>query len=175
MLNNYNSLIDPSTIKQMCAVAAQTPAGIFAELGVYRGGSARELAVVAEQQQRELHLFDTFSGIPYRIDDDSHAVGDFADTNEQEVRALIPSAIFHVGVFPATMPEQLPPVAFLHIDADQYESYVHAIRLFSPLMVEGGIMWFDDYACLASATRAVDEAFGERVIRKEFNKAYVRF
>ena len=175
MSHNSNSLIDPNTIAQMCEVAAQTPAGIFVEFGVYRGGSALKLAEVAISQQRELHLFDTFTGIPYRQDGDSHLVGDFSDTNEQAVRDLIPSAVFHVGVFPDTMPEKMPQIAFLHIDADQYQSYVSAIHLFSPLMVKGGVMWFDDYNCLPAANRAVDEAFGDRVVTGQFDKALVRF
>jgi len=175
MSHNSNSLIDPNTIAQMCAVAAQTPEGIFVEFGVYRGGSALKLAEVASAQHRELHLFDTFTGIPYRQDGDSHLVGDFADTNEQAVRDLIPSAVFHVGIFPDTMPESLPNIAFLHIDADQYQSYASAIRLFSPLMVAGGVMWFDDYNCLPAANRAVDEAFGDRVVTDQYAKAMVRF
>ncbi|MFA6125413.1 TylF/MycF/NovP-related O-methyltransferase [Sphingomonas sp.] len=169
------SVINPVTLAQLYLVASCTPPGIFVELGVYKGGSARILADVAESQGRELHLFDTFTGMPFQHTGDSHKVGDFADTDESSVRALIPSAIFHVGVFPQTMPGNLKPIAFCHIDADQYQSYVDAIALFSPLMVKGGIMWFDDCDSLESATKAVNEAFGDRVIRGEMLKPIVRF
>ena len=171
----YNSLISPETVYQMCAVASETPPGAFVEFGVYKGGSAYWLAKVAEIQDRELHLFDTFTGIPYAQDGDVHQIGDFSETSEKKVRELIPMAHFHVGIFPETMPDYLPKIAFLHIDADQYQSYVHAIRLFSPLMLKGGIMWFDDYNCLPAANKAIDEAFGDRVIKDEFHKAIVRF
>lgn len=169
------SLIAPATVRQMCELASTTPPGAFVEVGVYQGGSAVQLADVAIRQNRALHLFDTFCGIPFAEDGDSHSIGDFADTSAAQVQTLIPSAILHVGAFPQTMPAQFGPVAFLHIDADQYRSYVDAIKLFTPLMVPGGVMWFDDYDCLDSANRAVDELLGARVVSGEFPKAIARF
>lgn len=169
------SLIDPGIVAQLCAAAAATPPGIFVEFGVYQGGSARALANVAEAQGRALHLFDTFTGMPVSGPGDSHAVGDFKDTDEAAVRALIPSAVFHVGVFPATFPAELSPIAFAHIDADQYQCYLDAIDRFCPRMVPGGLMWFDDCGILPSADRAVIERFGSRVDRTGFSKWVVRF
>jgi hypothetical protein len=134
-----------------------------------------QLADVAERQNRVLHLFDTFGGMPISGPGDSHAVGDFGDTSEAAVRALIPSATFHVGTFPATCPAVLPPSAFAHIDADQYQSYIDAIDRFGPRMVPGGVMWFDDCGILPSADAAVIERFGERVDRTSFSKWIVRF
>ena len=169
------SLIGPETIAQMCAQAGATPAGVFVEFGVYKGGSARALADVAEAQGRALHLFDTFSGMPVSGPGDSHKVGDFGDTDEAAVRALIPSAVFHVGIFPATFPPDMPGIAFAHIDADQYQCYLDAIDLFGPRMVPGGLMWFDDCDSLPSADKAVTERFGDRVDRTRFHKWVVRF
>lgn len=174
-MSEAQSLISPVTIAQMCRLAATTPPGAFAEFGVYKGGSAARLAEVAREQGRELHLFDTFTGMPISGPGDSHMVGDFADTSEQAVRALIPDAIFHVGVFPATAPADMPRIAFFHIDADQYQSYMDAIAWAAPLMVPGGVMWFDDCASLPSADRAVLECFGDRVDRTSFDKWVVRF
>jgi O-methyltransferase len=159
----------------MCELAARTPAGAFVEIGVYKGGSARLLADVAEQQGRELHLFDTFTGMPIAGPEDSHQVGDFADTSEAAVRALIPSAHFHVGIFPATAPVAMPPIAFVHLDVDQYQSYRDAIAWAAPLMVPGGVIWFDDCGILPSADRAALEAFGERVDKTSYDKWVVRF
>jgi predicted O-methyltransferase YrrM len=173
--NIGKSLVSERVLRDMCAIAEQTPSGAFVELGVYRGGSARKLADVAERQGRALHLFDTFTGIPFKGHHDNHAVGDFADTDEDAVRRLIPTAHFHVGVFPDTMPADLGSIAFAHIDADQYQSYKDAIRLFSPLMVEGGVMWFDDVGCLESADKAVQEEFAGRLEQAASGKFYVRF
>jgi hypothetical protein len=170
-----SSLIGPPTIAQMCALAAGMPPGVFVEFGVYKGGSARALADVAEAQGRALHLFDTFTGMPVAGPGDSHKVGDFADTDEAAVRALIPSAVFHVGVFPATFPPDLPGIAFAHIDADQYQCILDAIDLFGPRMVPGGVMWFDDCGALPSADRAVLERLADRVDRASFDKWIVRY
>jgi len=169
------SLICQNTIAQMCTLAAATPPGVFIEFGVYQGGSARALADVAEAQGRALHLFDTFTGIPFAHPGDGHAVGDFADTDEAAVRALIPAAVFHVGTFPQTMPPGLPGIAFAHIDADQYQSIADAIDRFGPLMVPGSVMWFDDCGSLQSADRAVLERLHDRVDRQSFDKWIVRY
>lgn len=169
------SLITESVLNELCHIAEKTPDGVFVEFGVYKGGSAQYLSRIAETQHRELHLFDTFTGIPFFTEGDSHAIGEFSDTSLKAVKALIPSAVFHVGEFPATMPKDFPRVAFLHIDADQYQSYVDGIKLFSPLMVPGGVMWFDDYGCLACADKAVNEAFPDSLIKAECGKFYVKF
>ena len=170
-----SSLISPDTIMQMCQLAAGTPPGVFVEFGVYQGGSARALADVAEAQGRALHLFDTFTGMPFCHPGDNHQVGDFKDTDEAAVRALIPSAVFHVGIFPQTMPPDLPGIAFAHIDADQYQSIADAIDRFGPLMVPGSVMWFDDCGILPSADRAVLERLADRVDRQSFAKWIVRY
>jgi predicted O-methyltransferase YrrM len=162
-------------IERIEAMARQMPPGVFVEFGVFRGGTARTLANVAEEQERELHLFDTFTGIPFKGPRDVHSVSDFGATSEKEVRELIPTAIFHVGIFPTTMPDKLGRIAFCHIDADQEQSYRDAIRLFSPLMVKGGVMWFDDYGCFGGVTAAVDEAFGDRIVKDNANKPHVVF
>jgi hypothetical protein len=87
----------------------------------------------------------------------------------------MPLAIVVAGVFPESS-LAMPPVAFAHLDCDQYRSIAEAARFLEPLMVEGGVMWFDDYNCLSSATKAVDEVFGGRVKHAPIsNKGYVEF
>jgi hypothetical protein len=156
----------------MLELAAKSPAGgCFVEVGVYKGGAAWHLAQLARRQRRQLHLFDTFTGIPEALPDDTHKVGDFADTAYDMVKELIPDAVFHVGIFPNTLPLHMPPIAFAHIDCDQYMS-THAAIARLPMTV-GGIMLFDDYRCTWGATRAVDEAFGNRIHLTKQDKAYV--
>lgn len=169
------SLISECVLNEMAKFASETPDGVFVEFGVYRGGSAVVLAEIAEKQGRNIHLFDTFTGIPFRHELDQHDEGDFSDTSEIEVREMIQNAIFHVGVFPETMPEVFQQIAFCHIDADQYKSYKDAIKIFSPLMVKGGIMWFDDVGCLNSADIEVQEAFNGDIEKAKCGKFFKRF
>lgn len=122
-----------------------TPPGPLVELGVYRGGSAWHFMQIAKQRGCELHLFDTFAGIPWRSDDDKHQVGDCADTSLEAVQAVVPDAVYHVGVFPYTMPGNLDRIAFIHCDVDQVKSVRSVLALLWPLVIPGGIIAFDDW------------------------------
>jgi O-methyltransferase len=172
-----DTLLGEIALSSMCHIASQCPSGCFVEFGVYKGGSAWRLARVASEQGRELHLYDTFEGIPFRAEVDSHQVGDFADTSYEAVCEAIPDAKVHRGVFPETL-VKMPPIAFVHVDADQYQSIKAALDVLGPLMVPGGAMIFDDVPCLPGATLALQEWLQERRMAYEMtaaNKALVRF
>ena len=143
----------------LAAVASTAPPGAFVEVGVYQGGSAWHLYQVAERQGRTLHLFDTFTGIPHKGDLDTHAIGDYGNVDLKNLRADFPNAVFHVGVFPATLPGDLRGLAFVHVDCDQYAGHRACIDLLYPRLVPGGIMMFDDYPVLRGAKQAVEETF----------------
>lgn len=166
------SLVSIDAINDLCGYAAESPPGCFVEFGVYKGGTASYLAQIARMQGRSLFLYDTFCGMPFQGDMDKHAVNDFADTSLEAVKKVIPDAIFCVGTFPESV-VPMPPIAFAHIDADQYQSIKDAIRIFVPLMVTGGIMVFDDYNCLESANQAIHEweyELGYHIAKTEFRK-----
>lgn len=166
------SLLADDTLETLCSVAADCPPGAFVEFGVYRGGAAEKLAIVARLQRRPLYLYDTFRGMPYRGEDDYHPVGDLGDTSVAEVQALVPEAVIVPGIFPDSL-IPMPPIAFVHVDADQYQSVAAACRVFPPLMVSGGVIIFDDYLCLPGATRAVRE-WGEPIELTPQSKALWR-
>lgn len=169
------SLVPHDAIGSLVALAESAPPGCLVEVGVYRGGTAWHLARIAREQGRALHLFDTFEGIPERHPefDVEHKVGDFADASLDEVRTAVPDAVFHVGTFPDTMPGDLPPIAFVHVDCDQYGCCVEVIRRMLPLLVDDGIMLFDDYGKTSGVTKAVDEEMPRQFIRfTDQGKAY---
>lgn len=155
-----DSIIADDNIGYMLELAEIMPPGPFVEVGVYKGGSAWHLATLAAKQGRALHLFDTFTGIPHKSHWDQHEIGDFGDADFETVKAAIPDARFHVGVFPETLPGDLWDIAFAHIDCDQYRSIKSACICLWPRMAPGGIMLFDDYGSIAAANKAVDEFFG---------------
>jgi O-methyltransferase len=159
--------------KVMLNVASVTPPGKFVEIGVYQGGSAYVLDYLAKVDSRELHLFDTFCGMPVKSDVDRHEIGDFADTNAERVKQIIPDAFFHIGMFPDTLPHDLRGIAFAHVDCDQYESVKAACMHLPRRMVRGGIIYFDDYGCLAGATQAVDEVLPKRIVLQNGKAMYV--
>jgi O-methyltransferase len=168
------SLVHIDTIREFISLARDTPPGCFVEVGVYQGGTAAHLNRLAVEQNRKLFLYDTFTGIPEKSPIDRHIVGDFSDTSIELARAAAPDAQIIVGIFPGTLIE-MPPIAFAHIDCDQYASVKACCEVLGPRMVEGGVMWFDDYYCLDGATAAVNECFGARVCIAASEKAFVRF
>jgi hypothetical protein len=159
--NEMVTLLSPASLEVLCGLAAGCPLGDFAEIGVYQGGSAVFLYEIAKRQGRALHLFDTFEGMPFKGENDSLEAGIFADVDFYHVKSKMPLARFYRGVFPETMPEFMPPLAFVHVDCDQYQSVKDSIARMWPLLVDGGIMLFDDYTELKSSRMAVDEAFSD--------------
>lgn len=174
-VGGLESLLRYDVLVELVHTARQCPPGDFVEVGVYKGGTAAALAGVAREQGRRLFLFDTFKGIPHASAIDRHKVGDFADTSLKTIRKAIPDAICKAGVFPATLTPEVGPIAFAHVDCDQYESVKACCKHLAPLMVLGGVMVFDDYDVLPGAKQAVDEAFGDRVTISKEGKARVVF
>lgn len=168
------SQVGQDVIEELIGHASQAPPGAFLEVGVFQGGTAWHLAKLAAAQGRELYLFDTFTGIPYSSPIDSHKVGDFGGVDLAAIRAMFPGAHIVPGIFPASACD-LPRLAFVHLDCDQYQSVKEAAVYLRPLMVKGGLMWFDDSPCLESAKLATAELFGERLVLSRTNKHYVRF
>jgi hypothetical protein len=170
-------LVGNDTLEEMCRVLRECPPGCVVEVGVYQGGSARWLYEVCEEQHRSLFLYDTFRGIPFQGPGDSHKVGDFGDTDIETVSKMLPKSVVIQGVFPDSM-VKMPRVAFAHLDCDQYKSIKDAIYALTPLMVEGGIMWFDDVGCLDGANKAFNEwreETGMDAYKAKCGKYFARF
>jgi radical SAM superfamily enzyme YgiQ (UPF0313 family)/2-polyprenyl-3-methyl-5-hydroxy-6-metoxy-1,4-benzoquinol methylase len=148
------------------ALQAARLEGDVAEIGVYKGGTARLLSLALRQSGKTIHLFDTFEGMPSTDPDrDAHHKGDFSDTSLESVKRSLEGCT-NVGFYPGFFPATAPPVAGLrfslaHIDVDIYRSVLDCCEFFYPRMVQGGIMVFDDYGfeSCPGAKAAVDEFF----------------
>lgn len=172
------SLIGPTTLADLVQQAEHTPPGAWVEVGVYRGGSAQRLYIAAQQQRRTLWLFDTFTGMPFCHEGDAHPVGDFGNVDLPALKAAMPAARFIEGVFPDTLTakvlREIAPIAFVHVDCDQYASVKACIEHLIPLMALGGVMWFDDPGCLESADRAVNETLAEQTQTLNGKRYYIK-
>ena len=156
------SLLTGERLVKFYALAESSPPGALMEVGVYQGGSAEVLYGLAKKQDRELWLYDTFSGIPHSHDIDPHKVGAFSETSFEVIRKEFPSAIIQKGIFPDGL--MLPgKIAFVHLDCDQYKSYRQSLDELLPKVVSGGMIVCDDYA-LAGAAKAIDETKHEKEI-----------
>lgn len=130
------------------AVSCLMAPGAVAELGVYKGGSSLLLAKVFGD--RPVYGFDTYTGMP--CDDelipDGHKEGDFADTSVADVMWLMkqhgaPNFIPVVGTFTWWQEDQR--FAFVHLDADIFQSTRDAVQYFAPRINRDGGIFFDDY------------------------------
>lgn len=137
--------------------------GDVADLGSYRGGIALVLRRLAPD--RHLHLFDTWCGIPYSDPLCHHKQGEWAASLE-DCKTLVGNndkTWYWQGVFP-TSAEGIPPsytFSFVYVDMDTYQATRDALEFFWPRMVQGGVMFLDDYGWepCAGVKKAVDEYF----------------
>jgi O-methyltransferase len=158
------------------AEAVVTPGAEVAEFGVYQGATARILADVMARRSpdAELHLFDTFVGMPseegYDYSGEEYRPGDLGDVDVRAVRAVVERdgvhPVFHIGTFKDTLPEAEATgrLSLSHIDADLYESVLEACEWCYPRTIAGGAIVFDDYAAedCPGADRAIAEFFNPR-------------
>ncbi len=139
--------------------------GAIAELGVWRGNSAAVLHALLPE--RELYLFDTFTGFDGKDLEPTEPQGHvpkFSDTSEARVRALVgdsPRVHLVKGYFPDTT-EQVPPetrFAFVHLDCDLYTPMRAGLEWFHPRLAPGGMILVHDYGGggWPGVTRACDE------------------
>ena len=126
--------------------------GVFVELGVYKGDSARVLHHL--DPGRPLHLFDTFSGF---MEDDliletgeaaTYTPDNFADTSVKSVLEKIAgnhNIVVHPGYFPDSACDFYEQVALVNLDADLYNPTKAGLEFFYPLLSPGGAIIVHDY------------------------------
>jgi hypothetical protein len=153
--------VDEAYAIRSAVLATAKIEGDIAEVGVFRGGTAR---VICEAKgDRPLHLFDTFEGLPApgEVDSAFHK-GQYACSLES-VRDYLrgfANVGFYKGYFPATGEAIKDRVfSFVHLDVDLYASTRQALEFFYPRMNPGGIIISHDYVVFPGVRKAFDEFF----------------
>ncbi|MDQ6632182.1 MAG: TylF/MycF family methyltransferase [Verrucomicrobiota bacterium] len=158
--------------------------GDLVECGVWRGGSAVIMALAARhfKQQRRIHLFDSFEGLPEPTAADEKAAKDYSEGKAsgsltsigkcsvglEEVKDLLLNKLqfdksfihFHVGWFQNTIPadaEKMGPIALLRLDGDWYESTRICLEYLYPKISPGGLVILDDYHFWVGCKKATNE------------------
>ncbi len=172
--------------------------GAMVECGVWKGGSMMAVALTLlglGRQDRELHLFDTFEGMPEpgELDvahDGTAAAADFEKTRISEdssewCRApleMVQRAVRSTGYNPDkihlikgkvedTVPGAAPTkIALLRLDTDWYESTRHELEHLFPRLSPGGVIIIDDYGHWQGARRATDEFLAQHNIPLLLNR-----
>lgn len=166
--------------------------GALVECGVWKGGSTMAMALTLNEQDnpdRELYLYDTFSGMTSPTDlDVSHSgskakdvftktsnaedASDWCACSIDEVKGNLSSTgypqeklHFIEGKVEDTIPKNLPEsIAILRLDTDWYESTKHELEYLFPLLSPKGVIIIDDYGYWKGARKAVDEYIAEKDI-----------
>jgi O-methyltransferase len=181
----------PAAVFTLCDavkyVARARIPGAFVECGVFMGGSSMAAALMAKHLgiALDIHLFDTFEGMPRPTERDAFIysgkpaldIQGFYDNtgkawtrcDEPAVRANMATTgydprllHFHRGMVETTIPDQAPErISVLRLDTDWYESTKHELIHLWPRLSPGGILIVDDYGEFTGARDAVDEYFAD--------------
>jgi hypothetical protein len=163
--------------------------GDIAECGVWRGGSVMAVALTLlrlGEADRDLYLFDTFTGMPEPGPADvpspydgysplrrwrraARAGRQWAGVPAERVRRAVESTGYPpkriklvAGMVERTLPAEAPErLALLRLDTDWYASTRHELEQLYPRLADGGVLLIDDYGHYRGARRAVDEFFAE--------------
>jgi hypothetical protein len=169
-------------------VVANRVPGALVECGVWKGGSMMAVALTLLRlgdTERELVLFDTFTGMTEPTEEDANSPYDgyslygmwkrrtnWSGVPAAEVRAAMASTGYPMervrlveGPVEETLPAAAPDaIALLRLDTDWYASTRAEMEHLYPRLHRGGVLVIDDYGHYAGARRAVDEglqALGE--------------
>jgi O-methyltransferase len=177
-------------------VSARAIPGALVECGVWRGGSMMAVAITLLRlgiTDRDLYLFDTFTGMTAPSDEDvKHsgeravdlladqgresdiwAIASIEDVREAVLGVGYPEERIHFvqGPVEETLPERAPrEIALLRLDTDWYSSTKHELVHLYPRLMSGGILILDDYGYWQGARRAVDEYISENGLTLLLNR-----
>jgi len=151
LLQIYEAIIKTRSIK-----------GAMAEVGVYKGATAKFIAELKEN--KPLYLFDTFTGLPNveEIDKPRFFKGRLVASYQRlkEYLAEYSGVFIYKGVFPATSkPIKNINFSFVNIDVDIYSRTLDCLEFFYPRMNKKGIMILHDYQWVKCVKKAVDVFF----------------
>lgn len=132
--------------------------GVIVEAGAFHGGSTAKLSLVARLANRELHVFDSFEGMPanaeaggksiygreHHFPKGSHAVP-LEEVKNNVARYGDPARThFHKGFFDKTMPKFHEEVAAACVNVDLAQSTRDCLKYLWPLTSPGGIVFSQD-------------------------------
>lgn len=143
------------SLYQLALMEALSQNGDVAQVGVYRGGTARMIAECFAHTQKKFYLFDTFEGLPSASEEDgvsgskNNEVKQFTNVDFNEVKNLfsgVSNVAFRKGYFPDTAQGlEGHSFCFVYLDADLYTSIRDGLAFFYPRMIRGGVIVIDDY------------------------------
>ncbi len=147
-----------------CALLATKLPGDFAEVGVYRGASAK--IICKAKGKKPLHLFDTFEGLPKPGKLDGVLQKKQYKSSLKKVKIYLKkykNIFLYKGMFSSKAKLiKKKTFSFVHLDVDLYSSTIDCLKFFYPRMVKGGIIVSHDYSTLIGVKKAFEEYFTDK-------------
>lgn len=157
--------------------------GAVVELGCHTGKTSVFLRMIIDHfaPERELHVYDSFEGLPQPTGKDVRTGSAEPYRKEGEFRATVEDVLatfarwdvaaptVHAGWFEDTLERELPErVAFAYLDGDFYDSLKTSLQALYPRMTPGAIAIVDDYCDADANPRAWDLLPGAKIASDEF-------
>jgi O-methyltransferase len=156
--------------------------GDLVECGVWKGGM---IAAIYERlrQRRQVHLFDSFQGLPKAETIDGPAAMRWQQSSADNCMVNSGFAIsamemahcrtyeVHEGWFHDTLIHYEGSIALLRLDADWYESTWQCLELLFNRVVKNGIIIIDDYYVWDGCARAVHEFLSNKDLTERIEQA----
>lgn len=188
------------TLLSLAHKASKVP-GDFVMAGIAQGGDAYGvlffLACSGNLQDRQVHLFDTWEGLPaavvgedkgfqegwYRVNFNGFVVNGISYGKLYDSTPNIPGkwkdsmahVVIHKGLFVDTMPNvvQNMTLAFLSCDGDMYASTRDCLQSSGNRVVAGGPIYQDDYYTFFGNYKAVQDYRNDMHINDDVAPIYV--
>ena len=139
--------------------------GDIAEVGVYKGGSARIICLA--KKNKSLFLFDTFRGLPdiSECDKNHFKKGQYA-ASMQEVKKTL-EGYSNIFISEGSIPESAETIkdkrfSLVHLDVDIYSSTLKSLHFFYPRTNKGGVIISHDYKTSYGAQKAFNDFFEDK-------------
>jgi len=153
-------------------VSAMKRQGTVVEMGCYAGTTSLFMRRLLDELNSplELHVYDSFAGLPEKSAQDSSPAGlqfragELAVTKQTFIKnfkkAGLKLPVIHKGWFHDMTANDMPgDIVFAFLDGDYYESIMDSLKLVAPRLSHGSVVIVDDYLseALPGARKAVHD------------------
>lgn len=156
-------------LRELQEVLGKDIEGEVLEFGCYVGTTSLFFQRILIGSGRQLHVYDSFAGLPEKQAEDSSPIGDQFKTGvlKSSKKALITNfksanlslPVIHKSWFDQLSTQDIPgSVAFAFLDGDYYNSILTCLKLVWPKLSARAIIVVDDYQSsqLPGVSKAVD-------------------
>ena len=155
--------------------------GDVVECGCWKGGSTVNLSLVCRITGRKLKVYDSFEGLPPPVEGDVIAERTFGDgfvpgtfggslqevTDNVRKYGAIEVCEFHQGWYEKSLPDHEGDIVMMFLDVDFYASLHDCLINLWPSVVDGGIVFLDEYLNVPYCAVFYSEKFWDKYFAED--------